>query len=249
VGGKATWVDDTGYPHTEELVKSSKLLNPSTGQYDIDQKRTEADGSEYTIDTGKYAEWVNNGGTNLAAFLADPNNWIQTWKGSGSSSKSSGGGKSSGKSSKGGSSYSKSTGQTGFFIDAGGINAEVWEDGKNIGTTDVVIEAEAGVHTVTVKKSGYKSYTVPIQIYAGSIARKSVTLYVDSTTQTQAQKYIAAIGGENALNPDHIVYAYAILKNDSSLAAIAKSNAVPAISGTWSFSVSDVKSIIAAYEG
>lgn len=250
VGGKATWVDDTGYPHTEEIVKSSKLLNPATGQYDIDQKRTEADGSEYTIDTGKYADWVNSGGTDLAAFLANPDNWIQTWKGSGSSSKSSGGGgKSSGGSSRGGSSYSKSTGQTGFFIDAGGINAEVWENGANIGSTDVIIETDAGVHTVTVKKSGYKSYTVPIQVYSGSLARKSVTLYVDSTTQTQAQKYITAIGGDNALNPDHIVYAYAILKNNSSLAAMAKAKAVPTISGTWSFTVDDVKSIIAAYEG
>jgi len=251
VGDKVTWVDDTGYPHTAELVKSSKLLNPATGQYDVDQKRTEADGSEYTVDTGKYAAWVNNGGTDLAAFLADPNNWIQTWKGSGSSSsksssKSRGG---SSKKSYGGSSYSKSTGQTGFFIDAGGINAEVWENSENIGTTDVIIEVEAGVHTVTVKKTGYKSYTVPIQVYSGSIARKSVTLYEDTSTQTQAQKYITAIGGENALNPDHIVYAYAILKNNTSLAAIAKSNAVPAISGSWSFTVTDVKSLISTYEG
>lgn len=251
VGDKATWIDDTGYPHTAELIKASKLLNPATGQYDIDQKRTEADGSEYTIDTGKYAEWVNNGGTDLAAFLADPNNWVQTWKGSGSSSsksssKSSGG---SSKKSYGSSSYSKSTGQTGFYIDAGGINAEVWENSENIGTTDVVITVEAGVHTVTVKKTGYKSYTVPIQVYSGSIARKSVTLYEDTSTQTQAQKYISAIGGENALNADHIVYAYAVLKNNTALAAIAKSNAVPTISGSWSFTVTDVKSLITTYEG
>jgi len=250
VGGKATWVDDTGYPHTEEVVKSSKLLNPATGQYDIDQKRTEADGSEYTIDTGKYAAWVNTGGTDLAGFLANPENWIQTWKGSGSSSKSSSS-KSSGSSSKksSGSSYSKTTGQTGIFIDAAGISAEVWENGEKIGLTDVIIDVEAGVHTVTIKKSGYKSYTIPVQVYSGSIARKSVTLYTDTTTQTQAQKFITAIGGENALNPDHIMFAYATLKNNTALAANAKASAVPTISGSWSFTVTDVKALITAYGG
>jgi len=232
------------------VVKSSKLLNPATGQYDIDQKRTEADGSEYTIDTGKYAAWVNTGGTDLAGFLANPENWIQTWKGSGSSSKSSSS-KSSGSSSKksSGSSYSKTTGQTGIFIDAAGISAEVWENGEKIGLTDVIIDVEAGVHTVTIKKSGYKSYTIPVQVYSGSIARKSVTLYTDTTTQTQAQKFITAIGGENALNPDHIMFAYATLKNNTALAANAKASAVPTISGSWSFTVTDVKALITAYGG
>jgi hypothetical protein len=214
---------------------------------------TEAGGAELTVDTGKYAAFINAGGTDVAAFLADPNNWICTYN---CSAKGTSGGKSYGKSSgggsskkSGGSSYSKTTGQTGIFIDAAGLNAEVYEGTDKIGDTDIIIEVEAGVHTIVIKKTGYKSYTIPVQVYAGSIARKSVTLYVDTATQTNVQKYLAAIGGENVLSPDHIVYAYALLNNDSALAASAKADATPAISGTWSFSAADVLSLIATYGG
>ena len=249
-GNQISWTDDTGYPHTENIIQNGKLLDPSTGNYDVNQKMTEAGGAELTVDTGKYAAFINAGGTDVAAFLADPNNWICTYncsaKGT-SGGKSSGGGGSSKKS--GGSSYSKTTGQTGIFIDAAGLNAEVYEGTEKIGDTDVIIEVEAGVHTIVIKKAGYKSYTIPVQVYVGSIARKSVTLYVDTATQTNVQKYLAAIGGENALSPDHIVYAYAILNNDTALAASAKADANPAISGTWSFSSADVLSLISTYGG
>lgn len=253
-GNQVAWTDDTGYPHTENIIQNGKLLNPKTGNYDVDQKMTEAGGAELTVDTGKYAAFINAGGTDVAAFLADPNNWICTYncsaKGTSSSksySKSSGGGGGYSKSS--GSSYSKTTGQTGLFIDAAGLNAEVYEGTDKIGDTDVIIEVEAGVHTIVIKKAGYKSYTIPVQVYAGSIARKSVTLYVDTATQTNVQKYLAAIGGDNALNPDHIVYAYAILNNNTALAASAKADATPAITGTWSFSAADVLSLISTYGG
>lgn len=252
-GNQVAWTDDTGYPHTENIIQNGKLLNPATGNYDVDQKMTEAGGAELTVDTGKYAAFINAGGTDVAAFLADPNNWICTYncsaKSSSSKSYSSGGKSSGGKSYGGGSSYSKSTGQTGIFIDAAGLNAEVYEGTDKIGDTDIIIEVEAGVHTIVIRKTGYKSYTIPVQVYAGSIARKSVTLYVDTATQTNVQKYLAAIGGENVLNPDHIVYAYAVLNNDSALAASAKADATPAISGTWSFSAADVLSLIATYGG
>lgn len=249
-GNQVSWTDDTGYPHTENLIQSGKVLNPATGNYDIDQKKTESGGAELTLDTGKYAAFVNSGGKDVAAFLADPNNWICTYncsaKGT-SGGKSSGGGGSSKKS--GGSSYSKSTGQTGLFIDAAGLNAEVYEGTTKIGDTDVIIEVEAGVHTIIIKKAGYKSYTIPVQVYAGSIARKSVTLYVDSATQTTVQKFLAAIGGENVLSPDHIVYAYAIVNNDSALAASAKADASPTFTGTWAFTAADVLSLISTYGG
>lgn len=250
-GNQVSWTDDTGYPHTENIIQNGKLLNPKTGNYDVDQKMTEAGGAELTVDTGKYAAFINAGGTDVAAFLADPNNWICTYN---CSAKGTSGGKSSGgggysKKSSGGSSYSKTTGQTGIFIDAAGLNAEVWEGTAKIGDTDVIIEVEAGVHTIVIKKAGYKSYTIPVQVYAGSIARKSVTLYVDTATQTNVQKYLAAIGGDNALNPDHIVYAYAILNNNTALAASAKADATPAITGTWSFSAADVLSLISTYGG
>jgi hypothetical protein len=250
-GNQVSWIDDTGYPHTENIIQNSKLLNPATGNYDVDQKKTESGGAEMTVDTGKYAAFINSGGTDVAAFLADPANWICTYNCSGKSSggKSSGGKSSGGSRKSGGSSYSKSTGQTGIFIDAAGLNAEVYEGTTKIGDTDVIIEVEVGVHTIVIKKAGYKSYTIPVQVYAGSIARKSVTLYVDSTTQTTVQKFLAAIGGENVLSPDHIVYAYAVVNNDSALAASAKAAASPTFTGTWSFTAADVLSLIATYGG
>jgi hypothetical protein len=247
-GDQLYWTDLAGKQHFEVFDKNGKIFNPATGLYDKNLKKTEADGSEFTVDAGKLAAFYNSGSKDIDAFLADPNNYIQTWKGTGAKTGgSSGGGKSSGKS--GGSSYSKSTGQTGIFIDAAGLNAEVWEGTAKIGDTDVTIDVEAGVHTIVIKKAGYKSYTVPVQVYAGSIARKSVTLYVDSTTQTTVQKFLAAIGGENVLSPDHIVYAYAVVNNDSALAASAKAEASPTFTGTWSFTANDVLSLIATYGG
>ena len=97
-GTTISWIDDTGYPHTTNMIQSGKLLNPVTGQYDIDQKKTTSDGSEYTIDPGKYAAFINSGSTDIEAFLADNENYNQTWRGSGTTSKSTGGG---GKSSRG----------------------------------------------------------------------------------------------------------------------------------------------------
>lgn len=251
-GNTLSWIDDTGYPHTANIIQSGKLFNPTTGQYDIDQKKTESDGSEFTIDTGKYAEFINSGSKDIAAFLADKENYIQTWKGTGSTSKTSSGGGGGGGSSSyksGGSTYSKSTGETGIFIDAAGLNAEVYENGAVIGSTDEIIGVEAGVHTITIKKDGYKPYTLPVQVYNGSIARKSVTLYQDTstTTKSRAVRFAEAMGGVEAITPDHIVYAYAIARSNTSLANSAKSEAFPAITGNWAFVADDVKELIALY--
>jgi len=183
-GNTLSWIDDTGYPHTANIIQSGKLFNPTTGQYDIDQKKTESDGSEFTIDTGKYAEFINSGSKDIAAFLADKENYIQTWKGTGSTSKTSSGGGGGG----GSSSYPSKKSTTpsepkvsGLFIDTAGLNAEVYEDGKFIGMTDEILNLEPGVHTITIKKDGYKPYTMPVQIYNGSLARKSATLYQDTS--------------------------------------------------------------------
>lgn len=251
-GNTLSWIDDTGYPHTANIIQSGKLFNPTTGQYDIDQKKTESDGSEFTIDTGKYAEFINSGSKDIAAFLADKENYIQTWKGTGSTSKTSSGGGGGGGSSSyksGGSTYSKSTGETGIFIDAAGLNAEVYENGAVIGSTDEIIGVEAGVHTITIKKDGYKPYTLPVQVYNGSIARKSVTLYQDTstTTKSRAVRFAEAMGGVEAITPDHIVYAYAIARSNTSLASSAKSEAFPAITGNWAFVADDVKELITLY--
>lgn len=251
-GNTLSWIDDTGYPHTTNIIQSGKLFNPATGQYDIDQKKTESDGSEFTIDTGKYAEFINSGSKDIAAFLADKENYIQTWKGTGSTSKTSSGGGGGGGSSSyksGGSTYSKSTGETGIFIDAAGLNAEVYENGAVIGSTDEIIGVEAGVHTITIKKDGYKPYTLPVQVYNGSIARKSVTLYQDTstTTKSRAVRFAEAMGGVEAITPDHIVYAYAIARSNTSLASSAKSEAFPAITGNWAFVADDVKELITLY--
>jgi hypothetical protein len=248
-GNTVSWIDDTGYPHTSSIIQSGKLLNPVTGQYDINQKKSSEGGAEYTLDTGKYAEYINSGGKDITGFLSKEDNWACTYNCSSTGSKS--GGSGSGYSSKsGGSSYSKSTGQTGIFIDTAGLGAEVYENGAKIGDTDVIIEVEAGVHTVTIQKSGYKSYTIPVQVYAGSIARKSVTLYPSSgTTLTKAEQFINAVGGDNALNPDHIVYAYAISQSDNALATAAKAAASPTITGTWTFTAIDVLNLITAYGG
>ena len=252
-GTTLSWIDETGYPHTTNMIQSGKLFNPATGQYDIDQKKTESDGSEYTVDTGKYADFINSGGKDVSTFLADSENYIQTWKGSGSSkssssSKSSGsGGSSGGKSS----SYSKTTGETGIFIDATGLNAEVYENGEKVGMTDEIINVEAGTHTITIKKDGYKPYTLPVQVYNGSIARKSVTLYEDTSsstdTKSRAVRFAEAIGGEEALTPDHIVYAYGVARSNSKLEAAAKAEAIPKITGNWAFVINDVKELITLY--
>ena len=250
-GTTISWIDDTGYPHTTNMIQSGKLLNPATGQYDIDQKKTTSDGSEYTIDPGKYAAFINSGSTDIEAFLADNENYNQTWRGSGTTSKSSGGGGGGGSSGykSGGSTYTKSTGETGIFIDSAGLNAEVYENGALIGSTDEIIGVEAGVHTITIKKDGYKPYTLPVQVYNGSIARKSVTLYQDTstTTKSRAARFAEAMGGIEAITPDHIVYAYAVARNNTSLATSAKSEAFPAITGNWAFVADDVKELIALY--
>lgn len=251
-GTTISWIDDTGYPHTTNMIQSGKLLNPATGQYDIDQKKTTSDGSEYTIDPGKYAAFINSGSTDIEAFLADNENYNQTWRGSGTTSKSTGGGGGGGGSSgykSGGSTYTKSTGETGIFIDSAGLNAEVYENGALIGSTDEIIGVEAGVHTITIKKDGYKPYTLPVQVYNGSIARKSVTLYQDTstTTKSRAVRFVEAMGGVEAITPDHIVYAYAIARSNTSLASSAKSEAFPAITGNWAFVADDVKELITLY--
>jgi len=254
-GTTASWIDDTGYPHTANLIQSGKLLNPATGQYDIDQKKTTSDGSEYTIDTGKYAAFINSGSTDIEAFLANDENYNQTWRGSGTTSKTSGGGGGGGSSGysssrSGGSTYTKSTGETGIFIDAAGLDAEVYENGEKIGNTDAIISVEAGVHTITIKKEGYKSYTLPVQVYNGSIARKSVTLYQDTTTgdtKSRAVRFVDAMGGIEAITPDHIVYAYAVARNSTDLAATAKVEATPKITGNWAFVAADVKELITLY--
>lgn len=251
-GTTISWIDDTGYPHTTNMIQSGKLLNPATGQYDIDQKKTTSDGSEYTIDPGKYAAFINSGSTDIEAFLADNENYNQTWRGSGTTSKSTGGGGGGGGSSgykSGGSTYTKSTGETGIFIDSAGLNAEVYENGALIGSTDEIIGVEAGVHTITIKKDGYKPYTLPVQVYNGSIARKSVTLYQDNstTTKSRAVRFAEAMGGIEAITPDHIVYAYAIARSNTGLASSAKSEAFPAITGNWAFVADDVKELIALY--
>lgn len=251
-GTTVSWIDDTGYPHTTGIIQSGKLLNPLTGQYDIDQKKTTSDGSEYTIDTGKYAEFINSGSTDIEAFLANDENYNQTWRGSGSKTSGGGGGGGSGGYSSGrsgGSTYSKSTGETGIFIDAAGLNADVYEGTERIGSTDEIISVEAGIHTITIKKDGYKPYTLPVQVYNGSIARKSVTLYQDTstTTKSRAVRFAEAMGGVEAITPDHIVYAYAIARSNTSLASSAKSEAFPAITGNWAFVADDVKELITLY--
>jgi hypothetical protein len=252
-GTTVSWIDDTGYPHTTGIIQSGKLLNPLTGQYDIDQKKTTSDGSEYTIDTGKYAEFINSGSTDIEAFLANDENYNQTWRGSGSKTSGGGGGGGSGGYSSGrsgGSTYSKSTGETGIFIDAAGLNADVYEGTERIGSTDEIISVEAGIHTITIKKDGYKPYTLPVQVYSGSIARKSVTLYQDTTpddTKSRAVRFVDAMGGIEAITPDHIVYAYAIARSNTELATTAKAEATPKITGNWAFVADDVKELIALY--
>ncbi len=249
-GNTLTWVDDTGYPHTANIIQSGKLFNPVTGQYDIDQKKVTTDGSEFTIDPGKYAEFINSGNKDIAAFLADNENYIQTWRGTGSKSGSSGGGGGGGgySSGKGSGSYSKSTGETGIFIDTAGLNAEVYENGAAIGLTDEIITVEPGVHTITIKKDGYKPYTLPVQVYNGSIARKSVTLYQDTeTAKSRAVRFAEAIGGAEAITPDHIVYAYAVARKNADLENAAKAEATPPITGNWAFVANDVKELIALY--
>ncbi len=118
-----------------------------------------------------------------------------------------------------------------------------------IGSTDEIIGVEAGVHTITIKKDGYKPYTLPVQVYNGSIARKSVTLYQDTstTTKSRAVRFAEAMGGVEAITPDHIVYAYAIARSNTSLASSAKSEAFPAITGNWAFVADDVKELITLY--
>ena len=173
-GDTISWVDSTNYPHNENLVKNSKVLDPRTGDYSIDLKRKTEDGSEYTIDTGKYAEFLRSGGKDVEAFLKDEGNWIQTWKGTGSSKSSGKGGGGGG--GRGGSGSSSSGGQTGVLINSNNLQADVYENGEIIGKTDAVIEVEAGLHTFLVKKEGYREATTAIQIPEGRVYTTNVYL-------------------------------------------------------------------------
>ena len=153
----------------------------------------------------------------------------------------------------------KTAEETGLFVDTGGLGAEIYEDGKLIGTADETIKLEPGTHTITMQKKGYKPYTFSVTVYDGHVYRKTATLYPDkSTTKTgttattitsRVEKFVDAVGGEEAITPDHIVYAYAIAKNKPDLAESARSESSPSIAGNWTFAEDDVKELISLYRG
>ena len=226
-GDTISWIDDTGYPHTENIIKAGKILNPTTGQYDIDQKKKDSGGAEYTLDTGKYATWLSSGGKDSATFLADSSNWTCTYNcGKSSTTK---------KSSSGGSSYSKSSSsstktasETGLFIDAGGLQADITIGGAVVGKTDEKIPMNAGTYDIVISKTGYKSRTMAgVVIYSSGYRNLSVTLYKDttSTTTTPASSsdhdvcaMLRDIGGVNALTSDHVMWIFYLYKGWDDLA-------------------------------
>ena len=228
-GDTISWIDDTGYPHTENIIKAGKILNPATGQYDINQKKQESSGAEYTLDTGKYATWLSSGGKDSAAFLADSSNWTCTYNCSKSTS-------STKKSSSGGSSYSKSSSsstktasETGLFVDAGGIQADITIGGAVVGKTDEKIPMSAGTYDIVISKTGYKSRTMAgVVIYSSGYRNLSVTLYKDttsttSTTTTSSSDHdvcamLRDIGGVNALTSDHVMWIFYLYKGWDDLA-------------------------------
>jgi hypothetical protein len=235
-GDTISWIDDTGYPHTENIIKAGKVLNPTTGQYDINQKKQDSGGAEYTLDTGKYATWLSSGGKDTATFLADSSNWTCTYncsKASTTKKTSSSGGSSY---SKGSSSYTKTAAETGLFVDAGGLQADITIAGAVVGKTDVKIPMAAGTYDIVFSKTGYKSRTMAgVVIYTSGYRNLTLTLYKDTssgstttgdtTTTTPASSsdhdvcaMLRDIGGVNALTADHVLWIFYLYKGWDDLA-------------------------------
>jgi hypothetical protein len=206
--GSMTYVQPDGYTQHKSLLADGKtgVYNPVTGDYSIPFTKTDANtGRVDTFNTSEYAKWLTaNPGGNVSDFLATDKAYTCTYKcdeasSSGGSSKGSSGGSSK-------SSSSSSTGTPGIFIDAGGLKADVSENGEVIGTTDTTIDLEAGTHTLTISKTGYTSRTIVATIKT-SVYNYSVTLYKSSGSTTTGTfnhgicTFLEDIGGVGNLTP------------------------------------------------
>jgi hypothetical protein len=76
------------------------------------------------------------------------------------------------------------TSRTGFFINAGGLYASVYLEQNYIGKTDGTIEAPAGLYMLAVKKLGYKTMDVPMEVKQDQVTNVIILLEVDTSTPT-----------------------------------------------------------------
>lgn len=233
-GGDVTWTDLTGRYQSAYAVNGPMAFNPQTMKYDIPVKKTEANGSQWELNRQAYYDWANKKGAGtLAEFAASSGAYTCTYKCDAASTSATGAKKSS---SGGGSGYSKSSGsgsskaaaETGLFIDAGGLQADIAIDGKSVGKTDEKIPMDAGTYDIVISKTGYKSRTMAgVVIYTSGYRNLSVTLYKDTTGSTTTPvtttdhdvcAMLRDIGGVNALTSDHVMWIFYLYKGWDDLA-------------------------------
>lgn len=249
--GSLEWTDLTGTGRWASSVVNDMAFNPSTGEYDIAASKLDENGkTNYKINTAEYIKWFNQEGDwkgkTLDQFLSSKDAWVCTYAcdAIGSDSSTSGS-KSSGGSSGG--SKSSSSGQTGIYVSAGGIEADILLEGKKIGTSDKdIIPIAAGTYIITIAKDGYTPKTQAVTVYNGRTANVNVTLYKVSP---DICTFIEDIGGPDSIIRDHVVYIYCLYKGYTYLANLIKPKIFVPSNMPTKIYYSEVKYLFDLYSG
>jgi len=102
--------------------------------------------------------------------------------------------------------------QTGLYVDAGGLNAEIYYGDLLIGYTDGdIIPMEPAEYKLTFKKAGYQSRTMVVMIYSTKTTSIYVKLYEGSDPVSMCD-YITEIGGTGNLSYGHVCHLYALYR-------------------------------------
>ncbi len=98
--------------------------------------------------------------------------------------------------------------QTGIFINAGGIGMDVLVNGTKVGTTDTLIEMDAGAYTFVMQKDGYNTITLMENITQSNI--RNITVYPAlSNPAVEVGPNISMTLTNNKLVPNPIKYGIA----------------------------------------
>jgi hypothetical protein len=105
--------------------------------------------------------------------------------------------------------YKKTTTETNpsLYVESN-EDADVYEGGTKIGTTNSIITRESGTHTIEVRKKGYKRATKVIEIGSYPV---NVTMNIYRVT-TGPATFISSIGGLQNLTKKHALFLFAIYK-------------------------------------
>lgn len=140
-----TWTDGRGDSHYQKIFPGDGTVLQKDGAYAaLERQYNKDDVYEYTYELNQhaYAEWLAGegayAGMTWEEFSKQPGVYNLSYKSKLPTDYSSSGSKSGG-GSRGYSSKSYTSGTTGIFVSAGGIEADVLLEGQKIGTTDTAI--------------------------------------------------------------------------------------------------------------